>query len=102
MPLRSAVPWTSIRTSTDWIVPVGTGTWLPPAAIVAAFNVYVAVPLAFTVGVTLLHPRKNVRLVVTTLKRGEPPWHWAVLASVNDAESSACPARPLIVAPADA
>src|SRR6266498_396758 len=39
MLLRSAVPWTSISTSTDEIVPVGTGTWFPPAAIVAAVKV---------------------------------------------------------------
>jgi hypothetical protein len=38
-------------------------------------NVYVAVPLAFVVGVTLLHPRKKKPVDVATLKRGEPPWH---------------------------
>jgi hypothetical protein len=37
--VRSAVPCTSIRTSACVIVPVGTGTWLPAAASVAAVNV---------------------------------------------------------------
>src|SRR5262245_38694324 len=75
---------------------------MPPAAIVAGVNVYVAVPLAFIVGATLLQPRKNVPFVVLTLKRGDPPWHCVVLASVNDADWNVCPAKPLIVAPADA
>jgi hypothetical protein len=65
------------------------------AAIVATSKVYV-----FPIGSTLLHPRKNVPSVVKTLKRGEPPWHCAVLASVNDADVKVCPFRPVISAPA--
>jgi hypothetical protein len=75
---------------------------MPAAAIVAAVQVYVAVPFAFSVGVTLLQPRKNVVTLVTTLKRGEPPWHCAGFASVNDADVKVCPPTPVIVAPADA
>src|SRR5947208_14563317 len=51
---------------------------------------------------TLLQPRKNVPFVVTTSKRGEPPWHWLVLASVNDAEVNVCPSSPVMSAPAAA
>src|SRR4051812_25338155 len=102
MLLTSALPWTSIRRSTLWIVPVGNATWFPPAAIVAAVNVYVTVPPTLFVGVTLLHPRKNVPVVVTTLNRGEPPWHWLALASVNDADENVWPLKPVIVAPAEA
>jgi hypothetical protein len=40
--------------------------------------------------------------VVTTLKRGEPPWHWLALASVNEPDENVCPSRPVIDAPADA
>ena len=47
---------------------------------------YVTVPSAFVVGTTLLQPRKNMPVVVITLNRGEPPWHWLALASVNEAE----------------
>src|SRR5437763_5658482 len=54
----SAVPWTSMRMSIEPIAPVGNGTWFPAAASVAAVKVYVAVPSALIVGVTLLHPRK--------------------------------------------
>src|SRR4029077_20008624 len=68
----SAVPWMSIRMSMAVIVPVGNATWPPPAAIVAAVNVYVAVPSALIVGVTLLQPRKNSPSDVLTSKRGEP------------------------------
>src|SRR3954452_25451057 len=78
MLVRSAVPWTSIRTSTAWIVPV-----IGPGKPSAAVKVYVAVPSPLIVGVTSLQPRKNVPAVVTTSKRGEPPWHWLALASVN-------------------
>jgi len=52
------------------------------------------VPFPFVVGVTLLQPRKNSPVVVETLKRGDPPWHWLVLASVNDADANAWPATP--------
>ena len=48
-----------MSTSTDVIVPVGNGTCPPPAAIVAALNVYVALPSALMTGVTLLQPRKK-------------------------------------------
>jgi hypothetical protein len=65
---------------------------LPPAARVAASNVYVTVPFELVVGVTLLQPRKNVvsvdPFVVTTLNRGEPPWHWLVFASVNEDDTN--------------
>ena len=87
--VRSALPCTSISTLTDWIVPVGVATCCPAAASVAAVKVYVAVPSAFVVGVTLLQPSGNRPVVVTTTKRGEPPWHWAVLASVNDPDWNA-------------
>src|SRR5689334_10904779 len=97
MLLRSAVPSTSISTSIAWIVPVGNASPLPPAASVAGVNVYV-VPT----GMTLLQPRKNVPSVVTTSKRGEPPWHWLVLASVNDADVNVWPSRPVMSAPAAA
>jgi hypothetical protein len=52
----------------------------------------------------LLQPRKNVpgAADVKTLKRGEPPWHWAGLASVNEADVNVCPLTPVISAPADA
>jgi hypothetical protein len=36
------------------------------------------------------------------LKRGEPPWHWPVFASVNEAETKACPLTPVIRPNADA
>src|ERR1700680_3434868 len=36
------------------------------------------------------------------LKRGEPPWHWLTLASVNDADVKDWPPSPVISAPADA
>src|ERR1044071_6596157 len=36
------------------------------------------------------------------LKRGEPPWHWPVFASVNDAETNACPATPVMRPKAEA
>ena len=68
--VRSAVPWTSMSTLTDWTVPVGVTTCWPAAASVAAVKVYVAVPSLFVVGVTLLHPRKNRPVVVETLNRG--------------------------------
>src|SRR5438874_1271446 len=83
------------------IVPVGNGTWLPPAAIVAAVNVYVA-PLPEIVGITLLQPRKKVPFVVTTSNRGDPPWHCDVLASVNEADVKVCPSKPVMSAPAAA
>src|SRR5436305_14898622 len=35
------------------------------------------------------------------LNRGEPPWHWLVLASVNDAEVNGCPLTPVILPNAD-
>src|SRR5206468_3796102 len=84
------------------IVPVGNADGLFPAAIVAALNAYVSEPSALVVGVTLLQPRKNVPVVVKTLKRGEPPWHWAALASVNEADVKVWPFAPVMVAPADA
>jgi hypothetical protein len=56
--VTSAVPCTSMSTEAELILPVGTGTWFPPAAIVAALNVHVAAPFAFTTGATLLQPRK--------------------------------------------
>src|SRR4029077_7285389 len=102
MLLRSAAPWTSIRTSTCVIVPVGVGTCWPAAASVAALNVYVAVPSAFATGVTLLQPRKKRPAGVVMLNRGEPPWHWVVLARVNDADANGWPLRPVMSAPADA
>src|SRR6185312_9861894 len=89
---RSAVPCTSISTLTDWMVPVG----------VAAVNVYVTVPSAFVVGVTLLQPSGKRPSLVTTTKRGEPPWHWEAFASVNDADWNACPSAPVMSAPAAA
>src|SRR5665213_2503384 len=36
------------------------------------------------------------------LKRGEPPWHWAVFARVKDALENVCPSAPVMLAPADA
>jgi hypothetical protein len=52
---------------------------------------------------TLLQPRKYVvPFELATLKRGEPPWHWLALASVNDADENVWPSRPVIDAPADA
>ena len=36
------------------------------------------------------------------LNRGEPPWHWLVLASVNEADVNGWPLTPVIVAYADA
>src|SRR3954469_3377750 len=96
----SATPCTSISTSADVIVPVGAGS--PAATSAAGVNVYVAVPSAFTTGVTLLQPRKNVPVVVTMLNRGEPPWHWLVLLSVNDADVNVWPVSPVMFAPADA
>src|SRR4051794_29568706 len=93
----SATPCTSISTSAEVIVPVtGDGNAF------AGVNVYVAVPSAFTTGVTLLQPRKNVFVVVTMLNRGEPPWHWVVLLSVNDADVNVWPVSPVMSAPADA
>ena len=59
-------------------------------------------PFPFVVGVTLLQPRKNSPVVVETLKRGDPPWHWLVLASANDADSNARPLTPVTSAPAAA
>src|SRR5579864_6440940 len=91
-----------MSTSTVLIDPVGNGTWFPAAAMVAGVNMYVSVPSAFVVGVTLLQPRKNVASDVTTLKRGEPPWHCVALASVNEPDENVCPARPVIEAPAAA
>src|SRR5579864_3228674 len=92
-----------MSTSTVLIAPLGNATWLPAAAMVAAVNVYVTVPSAFVAGVTLLHPRKYVvPFELATLKRGEPPWHWLALASVNDADENVWPSRPVIDAPADA
>src|SRR6266436_2246431 len=91
-----------MSTSTDLIVPVGNGT-CPLAAIVAALNVYVAVPSAFMTGVTLLQPRKKGDCVVVyTSNRGEPPLHWAALARVNDAEVNVDPSNPVMSAPAAA
>src|SRR5216110_678615 len=70
---------------------------------VAAVNVYVAVPFEFTTGATLLQPRKYVvPFELTMLNRGEPPWHWLVLASVNEADVNGWPLTPVIVAYADA
>ena len=43
----------------DSIVPVGVATCCPAAASVAAVNVYVTVPFAFVVGVTLLQPEEK-------------------------------------------
>ena len=40
--------------------------------------------------------------MVTTSNRGEPPWHWLVLASVNDADWNVWPFRPVMSAPAAA
>src|SRR2546421_11667028 len=69
---------------------------------VAAVNVYVAVPFVFTTGATLLQPRKYVvPFELVMLNRGEPPWHWLVLASVNDAEVNGCPLTPVILPNAD-
>ena len=51
-------------------------------------NVYVAEPSPLIVGVTLLQPMKYVVVPTLTLKRGEPPWHWVGLASVNDADEN--------------
>src|SRR5438128_2769914 len=53
-------------------------------------------------GVTLLQPRKKRPFVVTTSKRGEPPWHCAVDASVNEAEVKVWPSSPVMSAPAAA
>ena len=47
--------------------------------------------MAFVVGVTLLQPRKKEPVVVSTLNRGEPPWHWVALANVNDADWNVWP-----------
>jgi hypothetical protein len=52
--------------------------------------------------VTLLQPRKKKPVVVSTLNRGEPPWHWLVLASVNEADWNVWPLRPVMSAPAAA
>ena len=52
--VRSALPSTSIRTLTDWIVPVGVATCCPAAASVSAVKTYVAVPFAFVVGVDVV------------------------------------------------
>src|ERR1700730_15146844 len=82
------------------IVPVGTSKCA--ARIDAGVNVYVAVPSAFTTGVTLLQPRKYVFTVVTMLKRGEPPWHWLALFSVNDPDKNGCPFISVIRPYADA
>jgi hypothetical protein len=49
-----------------------------------------------------LQPRKKNPVVVSTLKRGEPPWHWLALASVNEADVNVCPSSPVISAPAAA
>jgi hypothetical protein len=77
--------------------------WPWPAAIVAGVNVYVTLPSALVVGVTLLQPRKYVvPFELATLKRGEPPWHWLAFASVNDADENVWPSRPVIDAPAEA
>ena len=59
-------------------------------------------PSALVVGVTLLQPRKNVPVVVKTLKRGEPPWHWAVFARVNDPDVNVWPSSPVITPKAEA
>ena len=40
--------------------------------------------------------------VVTTSKRGEPPWHCAALASVNEADANVWPVNPVMSAPAAA
>src|SRR5690348_16300705 len=40
--------------------------------------------------------------VVTMSKRGEPPWHWLALASVNDADWKVWPLSPVMSAPAAA
>ena len=50
---------------------------------------YVTVPSAFGIGATLLQPSGNRPVVVTTMNRGEPPWHWLALASVNEADVNA-------------
>src|SRR3954451_2684390 len=82
--------------------PVGNGTWLPAAASVAAVKVYVAETSALIVGVTLLQPRKKTVVPITTSNRGDPPWHWLALASVNDADWNVWPVRPVMSAPAAA
>jgi len=43
-----------------------------------------------------------IPFVVRMLNRGDPPWHWLALASVNEPDVNVCPATPVIVAPADA
>jgi len=62
----------------------------------------VAVPSPFTTGVTLLQPRKNVPSPVTMSNLGEPPVHWAALASVNAADENVWPDNPVMSAPAAA
>jgi len=75
--------------------PVGTGS--PAAASEAGVKTYVAEPSALRVGVTLLQPMKYVVVPTLTLNRGEPPWHWVALASVNDADENE-PAASVIFA----
>src|SRR3954465_11412550 len=83
--------------SMAWIVPVIVAGFPLVSYASDALNVYV-VPT----GGTLLQPRKKNPVVVCTSKRGEPPWHWLVLASVNDADMNVCPSRPVRSAPAAA
>src|SRR5439155_10740514 len=95
----SAVPWTSMMTAASVIVPGGGRVELILSRS-ARVKLYVAVPSALTTGVTLLQPRKYVCgpvvEVAPMLNRGEPPWHWVVLASVNDADVNGWPVRPVM------
>src|SRR5262249_29058447 len=53
-------------------------------------------------GCTRPQASENVPAVVTRTSRGELSWHWLVLASVNDADSSGWLVRPVMLAPAEA
>ena len=67
-------------------------------------KLYVAVPSALMTGVTSLQPRKYAcgPEVVKMLNRGEPPWHWLVLASVNEAVANGWPVSPVMSPKAEA
>ena len=63
---------------------------------------YVTLPFVFVTGATLLQPSGKRPVDVTMTNRGEPPWHWLALASVNEAEVNVWPSAPVMSAPAAA
>ena len=102
MLVTSATPWTSISTSAELIVPVGVGTCWPPAASVAAVNVYVAEPSPLTTGVTLLQPRKNSSVGCAEVEARRAAVALRRALERERGRRERLPARPVMSAPAAA